>query len=53
MLTPKKREIKKVVKIFHSFKEQEEADIKYWKRVPPGKRVEALEKMRLNYLKMK
>lgn len=45
--------VRRVIKIFNSFKEQEEADIKYWQKVSPGKRVEALEKMRINYLIMR
>lgn len=45
--------MKKVFKIFKSHEEQETAEINYWKRISRGKRVETLEKMRLNYLKMR
>ncbi len=45
--------MKKVFKIFKSHEEQEIAEINYWKRIPRGKRVESLEKIRLNYLRMK
>jgi len=45
--------MKKVIQIFRSHEEQESAEINYWKRISRGKRVESLEKIRLNYLRMK
>jgi hypothetical protein len=45
--------LKKVIKIFHSFKEQEDADIKYYRNLDPDKKVEHLEIMRENYFKLK
>jgi response regulator of citrate/malate metabolism len=45
--------MKKVIQIFKSHEEQETAEINYWKRISRGKRVESLEKIRLNYLRMK
>jgi len=45
--------MKKVIQIFKSHEEQESAEINYWKRISRGKRVESLEKIRLNYLRMK
>lgn len=45
--------MKKFIQIFKSHKDQEEAEIEYWKRVRRGKRVEAAEKIRLNFLRMK
>jgi hypothetical protein len=40
------------IKVFHSFEEQEKADVQYWRRVSPSARVEALDLMRRNYLKL-
>lgn len=40
------------IKIFKSFEEQEKADIKYWLKVSQSARVEALDLMRRNYLKL-
>ena len=45
--------MKKVIQKFSSHEEQEVAEINYWKRISRGKRVESLEKIRLNYLRMK
>ena len=45
--------MKKVIQIFKSHEEQETAEINYWKRISSGKLVESLEKIRLNYLRMK
>lgn len=45
--------MKKVIQIFKSHEEQESAEINYWKRISRGKRVDSLEKIRLNYLRMK
>jgi|GEM_PF-6909967 len=45
-----KRKLK--IKVFRNFAEQEKADIKYWRRVSPSARVEALDIMRRNYLKL-
>ena len=46
-----KRKLK--IRIFKNHKDQEEAEIKYWNHVRAGRRVEALENMRLNYLRMR
>jgi hypothetical protein len=40
------------IKIFKSHEEQEKADIRYWRRISPSARVEALDLMRRNYLKL-
>lgn len=45
--------LKKTYKVFRNHAEQDKSDKKYWKNVDPGKRVETLEYIRLNYLKMK
>lgn len=45
--------MRKVIRKFKSHEEQEAAEINYWKRISRGKRVEALEIIRLNYLRMK
>lgn len=45
-----KRKLK--IKIFKSHGEQEKADILYWRRISPSARVEALDLMRRNYLKL-
>lgn len=47
----KKRKLK--ILVFKSHAEQEKADMIYWQKMSPGKRVETLEYMRLNYLRMK
>lgn len=46
----RKRNLK--IKIFRSHEEQEKADILYWQKVSPSARVEALDLMRRNYLKL-
>lgn len=45
-----KPKINRAVKVFHSFKEQEEADIKYYKRLSPEKKLEELEQLRIFFI---
>lgn len=47
----KRRRIK--VKVFNSFKEQEEADIKYYRRLSPEKKLEEMEQLVQFYYVMK
>ena len=44
--------MKKEFKIFNSFKEQEEADIEYYKNMDPNKKIEELEFIRESFLNM-
>jgi len=37
------------IRKFHSFQEQEEADIEYWKNMDGTKKLEILEVIRMNY----
>ena len=41
--------MKKTVKIYHSFEDEEREDIEYWKNLPGFKKLEILEGIRANY----
>lgn len=44
---------KRTIKIFRSHEEQEKADIKHYKRMSPGKKLEELEEIRRFFFQMK
>lgn len=43
--------MKKSVKIFHSFEEEEKANIEYWKNLEGSKKIEILEAIRAEYMR--
>lgn len=45
--------MKKGFKIFKSHEEQDKADVKYYKRLSPDKKILELEYIRNNYIRMK
>ena len=47
--TCKRMTMKKTVKIYHSFEDEEREDIEYWKNLPGFKKLEILEGIRANY----
>ena len=46
------RRIEKIVKIFNSFKEQEEADIKYWQNISGDEKIRIVEELRKEYIRL-
>jgi hypothetical protein len=46
------RRIEKTVKIFKSFKEQEEADKEYWKNISGEEKIRMVEEMRAEYIRL-
>jgi hypothetical protein len=46
------RRIERTVKIFKSFKEQEEADIEYWKNISGEEKIKMVEEMRAEYIRL-
>lgn len=46
------RRIEKTVKIFKSFKEQEEADTEYWKNISGDEKMRIVEEMRIEYIRL-
>ena len=44
--------IEKTVKIFKSFKEQEEADIKYWQNISGNEKIRIVEELRKEYIRL-
>lgn len=45
--------MKKVAKIYKSFAEQEADEVRYWRQLPPEKKLEILEIIRLQYWAMR
>ncbi|MGA7722225.1 MAG: hypothetical protein WCA84_13730 [Ignavibacteriaceae bacterium] len=44
--------IEKTVKIFKSFKEQEEADLEYWQKISGEEKMRIVEEMRKEYIRL-
>lgn len=44
--------MEKVIKIFKSFKEQEKADKLYWQSISPEEKIDILEQLRKQYIRM-
>lgn len=53
MQKSEKRNLRRSVIIFHSFKEQDEADERYYKRLSPEKKLQELEEIRNFNIKMR
>jgi len=46
------RHIEKTVKIFKSFKEQDEADLEYWRNISGEEKMRIVEEMRKEYIRL-
>ena len=46
------KRIEKTIKIFHNFKEQEEADLEYWNNVSGEEKLRVVEEMRAQYIRL-